>query len=89
MVTRKADLINEKKKESTIIQSVGAKSQDGKMNRDYKTSMVVIFKLQNSHLLTLSLPAEEICRVNDQNRPVANFPAADFPSQPREIENDI
>ena len=42
MVTRKADLINEKKKESTIIQSVGAKSQDGKMNRDYKTSMVVI-----------------------------------------------
>ena len=59
------------------------------MNRDYKTSMVVIFKLQNSHLLTLSLPAEEICRVNDHNRPVANFPAADFPSQPREIENDI
>ena len=54
-----------KKKESTIIQSVGAKSQDGKMNRDYKTSMVVIFKLQNSHLLTLSLPAEEIFRVND------------------------
>ena len=51
--------------------------------------MVVIFKLQNSHLLTLSLPAEEIFRVNDQNRPVANFPASDFPSQPREIENDI
>ena len=51
--------------------------------------MVVIFKLQNSHLLTLSLPAEEIFRVNDQNRPVANFPAADFPFQPREIENDI
>ena len=51
--------------------------------------MVVIFKLQNSHLLTLSLPAEEIFRVNDQNRPVANFPVADFPSQPREIENDI
>ena len=23
------------------------------------------------------------------NRPVANFPVADFPSQPREIENDI
>ena len=59
------------------------------MNRDYKTTMVVIFKLQNSHLLTLSLPAEEIFRVNDQNRPVANFPVADFPSQPREIENDI
>ena len=59
------------------------------MNRDYKTTMVVIFKLQNSHLLTLSLPAAEIFRVNDQNRPVANFPVADFPSQPREIENDI
>ena len=59
------------------------------MNRDYKTTMVVIFKLQNSHLLTLSLPAEEIFRVNDQNRPVANFRVADFPSQPREIENDI
>ena len=59
------------------------------MNRDYKTTMVVIFKLQYSHLLTLSLPAEEIFRVNDQNRPVANFPVADFPSQPREIENDI
>ena len=59
------------------------------MNRDYKTTMVVIFKLQNSHLLTLSLPAEEIFRVNNQNRPVANFPVADFPSQPREIENDI
>ena len=59
------------------------------MNRDYKTTMVVIFKLQNSHLLTLSLPAEEIFRVNDQNRPVANFPVADFSSQPREIETDI
>ena len=87
MVTRKADLINEKKKNRQSC--VGAKSQDGKMNRDYKTSMVVIFKLQNSHLLTLSLPAEEIFRINDQNRPVANFPASDFPSQPREIENDI
>ena len=77
MVTRKADLINEKKKNRQSC--VGAKSQDGKMNRDYKTSMVVIFKLQNSHLLTLSLPAEEIFRVNDQNRPVANFQLPIFP----------
>ena len=32
-----------------------------------KTTMVVIFNLQNSHLLTLSLPTEEVFQVNDQN----------------------
>ena len=46
-----------------------------------KTKMVVIFNLQNSHLLTLSLPTEEVLQVN---RPVANLPV-DFHSQPREM----
>ena len=48
-----------------------------------KTTMVVIFNLQNSHLLTLSLPTEEVFQVNGQNRPVANLPVVDF--QPREM----
>ena len=50
-----------------------------------KTTMVVIFNLQNSHLLTLSLPTEEVFRVNGQNRPVTNLPVVDFHSQPREM----
>ena len=50
-----------------------------------KTTMVVIFNLQNSHLLTLSLPIEEVFQVNCQNRPVANLPVVDFYSQRREI----
>ena len=50
-----------------------------------KTSMVSIFDLQNSHLLTLSLPTEEVFQVNGQNRPVANLPVVDFHSQPREM----
>ena len=50
-----------------------------------KTTMVVIFNLQNSHLLTLSLPTEEVFQVNGQNRLVANFPVVDFHSQPREM----
>ena len=49
------------------------------------TTMVVIFSLQNSHLLTLSLPTEEVFQVNSQNRPVANLPVVDFPPQPREM----
>ena len=47
-----------------------------------KTEMVVIFNLQNSHLLTLSLPTEEVLQVN---QPVANLPVVDFHSQPREM----
>ena len=43
-----------------------------------KTTMVVVFNLQNSHLLTLSLPTEEAFHINGQNRPVANLPAVDF-----------
>ena len=34
--------------------------------------MVLIFDLQNSHLLTLSLPTEEVFQVNGHNQPVAN-----------------
>ena len=51
------------------------------------TTMVVIFSLQNSHLLTLSLPTEEVFQVNSQNQPVANLPVVDFPPQPRENAN--
>ena len=47
--------------------------------------MVVIFNVQNSHLMTLSLPTEEVFQVNGQNRPVANLPIVDFHSQPREM----
>ena len=39
-----------------------------------KKTMVV---LQNSHLLTLSLPTEEVFQVNRQNRPVAILPVVD------------
>ena len=47
--------------------------------------MVVIFNLQNYHLLTLSIPTEEVFQVNGQNRLVANLPGVDFHSQPREM----
>ena len=47
--------------------------------------MVVIFNLQNSHSLTLSLPTEEVSQVNGKNGPVANLLVVDFHSQPREM----
>ena len=50
-----------------------------------KTIMVVIFNLQNSHLLISSLPAEEVFQVNGQIRPVPNLLVVDFHSQPREM----
>ena len=49
-----------------------------------KITMVVIFNLQNSHLLTLSLPTE-VFQVNGQNRLVANLPVVDFHYQAREM----
>ena len=51
-------------KESSVVQSVGTKAQDEKMGwiMITKTTMGVIFNLWNSHLLTLSLPTEKICR---------------------------
>ena len=65
----------------TIVECVG----DGKMRRIMITkSMVVIFNLQNSHLLTLFLPTEEVFPVSGQNRPMTNLPVVDFYSQPRE-----
>ena len=71
----------------TIEECVSANSYDGKMRwiSIIKTTMVVIFNLQNSHLLNLSLPTEEVFQVNGQNRPVANLPVVDFHSQPREM----
>ena len=71
----------------TIVECVGADSQDGKMRwiMITKTTMVVIFNLQNSLLLNLSLPTEEVFQVIGQNRPVANLPVVDFHSQPREM----
>ena len=50
-----------------------------------KTTMVVIFNLQNSHLLTLSLPTEEVFQVNGQNWLAANLQVVDFHSQTREM----
>ena len=50
-----------------------------------KTTMVVILNFQNSHLLTLSLPTEEVFQVNGQNQPMANLPIVNFHSQPREM----
>ena len=50
-----------------------------------KTTMVAIFNFQNSHLLTLSLPTEEVFQVNGQNRPMANLSIVDFHSQSREM----
>ena len=50
-----------------------------------KTTIVVIFNLQNSHLLTLSSPTEKVFQVNGQSRPVADLPVDDFHSQPREM----
>ena len=46
-----------------------------------KTTIVVIFNLQNSQLLTLSLLTEEVFQVSSQNRPVENLPVVDFNSQ--------
>ena len=45
----------------------------------------IIFNLQNSHLLTLSLPTGEVFQVNGQNWPVKNLPVVDFHSQLREL----
>ena len=50
-----------------------------------KTTMVVIFHLQKSHLLTFSSPIEEVFQVTGQSRPVANLPVVAFHSQPREM----
>ena len=47
--------------------------------------MVVTFNLQNSHLLKLSLPTEDVFQVNGRNRLVANLPVVDFHSQTREM----
>ena len=47
--------------------------------------MVAILNLQNSHLLTLSLPTEEVFKVNGQNRLLTNLPDVDFHSQPTEM----
>ena len=71
----------------TIVECVSANSQDGKMHwiMITKTTMVVIFNLQNSHLLTLSLPREEFFQVNDQNRLVTNLSVVEFHPQPRKM----
>ena len=49
-----------------------------------KQTLDVIFNTLNSHLLSRSLPTEEIFQVNGQNRRVAIPPVFEFPSQPRE-----
>ena len=43
-----------------------------------KTTIVVIFNLKNSHLLTLSWLTKEVFQVNGRNRPVANLSVSIF-----------
>ena len=43
-----------------------------------KQTIGLIFNVQNSQLLSWSLPTEEIFQVHGQNRPVANLLAVDF-----------
>ena len=81
LLRRKADFLMHENKlpdnpQITIIECVGAHPEDGKMRWIVitKTTMIVIFNLQNSHLLTLSLPTEEVFQVNGQNQPVTNLP---------------
>ena len=50
-----------------------------------KPTMVVIFNLQNSYLMTLPLPTEEVFQVNGQNRLVANLLVVGILSQSREM----
>ena len=50
-----------------------------------KQTMGLIFNLQNSQFLNWSFPTEEIFQVLGKSRPVANLPAVDFRSQPREM----
>ena len=66
-----------------IIESIGANSKDVKMRwiMITKTTVVVIFNLQNSHLLILSLPTDKIFQVNGQDWPVENLPVVNFHSQ--------
>ena len=73
----------------TIIECVGAHPEDGKMHWIVitKTTMVVIFNLQNSHLLTLSILTKEVFQLNGQNRPMANLAIVDFHSQPRKCQH--
>ena len=70
----------------TIVKCVGTDSYDEKMRWIIitKATMVVIFNLQDSHFLTLSLPTK-VFQVHGWNLPVANLPVVDFHSQPREM----
>ena len=64
----------------------GAEAQHEKcVGTQQKQTVDIIFNIQNSQLLTWSLPTEEIFQIHGQNRPVANLPVVDFRSQPREI----
>ena len=50
-----------------------------------KTTMVVIFNLQNYHFMTLFLLTEEVFQVNGQNQPGANLQVFNFHSQLRKM----
>ena len=92
LLTRKADFINEWK--LTNQQSPNKKpfsalaltrKTEKSSNHDYKNRNSRNFQLQNSNLLTSSLPKEEVFKVNGQDRPVAKLPVVNFYSQPREM----
>ena len=65
---------------------VCAKAQDEKMSWiTTNLTMGVIFNIQNSQLLTQSLPKEDVFQGHSQNRPVANLPVFNFRSQPQKM----
>ena len=90
LLTRQLNFISELKQKVDnprikIVKYVGARTQDEKMRwNTAKTNRRNFKYIKNSQLLTWSLPTEEIFQVHGQNRPVANRPAVDFRSQPRE-----
>ena len=68
-----------------IINYIGARAQDENcVETLWKQTMGVVFNIQNSQLLTWSLPTEEIFQVRCQNWFVLNLLVVDFHSQLQE-----
>ena len=67
-----------------IINYSGTRAQDEKLHWNTMKTMGVVFNIQNSQLLTWSLPTEEIFQVHGQNWFVLNLLVVDFHSQLQE-----
>ena len=74
-------------KESSVVQSVGTKAQDGKMGwiMITKTTMGVIFQFTKFSFIDFVLTDRKNLQVNGQNWPVGNLPVIIFCSQPQEM----